>query len=210
MLRAEASLYNHRVLSVASEVSFEDFLQTDYKQPVEWVAGEVIPLTPVQLTHARLCEFLSRSIGAYVEGTESGEVLSEPFVMKTGPDLPGRSPDLMFVASTNQQRLQTLFLEGPADLVIEVLSPESRGRDRGDKYYEYESGEVREYWLLDPYRKSAEFYVLAEGRFQPLFPDGDGVYTSKVLPELWFRVSEFWGPPFPALIVLLSRWGILK
>lgn len=36
-------------------------------------------------------------------------------------------------------RMENL-LAGPADLAVEVVSPNSRGRDRGAKYYEYEQG----------------------------------------------------------------------
>ncbi len=43
------------------------------------------------------------------------------------------------------------------DLVIEIISPQSRGRDRGDKFYEYEKDGVKEAWVIDYPRKQAEF-----------------------------------------------------
>jgi Uma2 family endonuclease len=51
-------------------------------------------------------------------------------------------------------------------LIVEIISPESSGRDRGEKFYEYEMAGVREYWLIDPQREQVEFYELnAEGRY---------------------------------------------
>jgi Uma2 family endonuclease len=53
------------------------------------------------------------------------------------------------------------------------------GRDRGDKFVEYEAAGVREYWLIDPDRKQAEFYQLAEtGRYQLAALDGEGRFYS--------------------------------
>lgn len=70
--------------------------------------------------------------------------------MKTGPTLPGREPDLLFLARENLDRLKAPYLEGPADLAVEIVSSESRLRDRGEKLAEYEAGGVREDWILDP------------------------------------------------------------
>ena len=63
--------------------------------------------------------------------------------------------------------MKRLYLDGPADLVIEVVSPGNRGVDRGEKYVEYEQGGVPEYWLLDPERETHEFYQLrANGLYE--------------------------------------------
>ncbi|MEJ7756097.1 MAG: Uma2 family endonuclease [Nocardioidaceae bacterium] len=55
---------------------------------------------------------------------------------------------------------QKTYLDGAADLAIEIISPESIGRDRGEKFVEYEAAGIREYWLIDPERRQAEFYRL--------------------------------------------------
>lgn len=55
-----------------------------------------------------------------------------------------------FVASEHLDRLKETYLDGPADLVVGIVSPDSVGRDRGEKFYEYAQGGVPEYWLIDP------------------------------------------------------------
>ena len=52
------------------------------------------------------------------------------------------------MASERLDRVHRTYLDGPADLVVEIVSPESAGRDRGEKYYEYEAAGIPEYWLL--------------------------------------------------------------
>jgi len=126
---------------------------------VEWVNGEVVPMAPVSNEHSGVQGFLHAILRVFADAHALGQVRSEPFQMKTGPGLPGRSPDILFVAKRNLHRLKRNHLQGPADLVIEVISPGSQSLDRGDKFYEYENGGVREYWLIDPIRRRAEFYV---------------------------------------------------
>jgi Uma2 family endonuclease len=68
-----------------------------------------------------------------------------------------------------------------ADLVIEIISPESRTRDKADKFYEYEQAAVKEYWLIDPDRKRTEFYTLGDDGFFNFEIPENGVFKSKIL-----------------------------
>jgi len=180
----------------ASKMTYEEFLQwLDEDTWAEWVDGEVYLMSPVSGAHQDVALFLLRLLSEFVETRDLGIVRYEPFQMKTGDELPGRSPDILFVATENLHRLQETYLDGPADLVVEVVSEESRARDRGEKFVEYERGGVREYWLIDPARRQAEFYVLQDGAFQPASSDNEGIYRSTVLPGFWMRVDWLWQRP---------------
>jgi len=121
--------------------------------------------------------------------------------MKTGPDLPGREPDIIFVRKENLKMLKKTHLDGPADLVVEIISEESRLRDRGEKFAEYEIGGVKEYWILDPDLKRADFFLLKEGRYERRVEDEQGIYHSELIPGFWIKVEWLWNPP-PVLEVL--------
>ncbi|GIV15968.1 MAG: hypothetical protein KatS3mg022_1403 [Armatimonadota bacterium] len=113
------------------------------------------------------------------------------------------------MSNANLHRLKENYLDGAADLVVEVISPESRARDRGEKFYEYEAAGVREYWLIDPERKRAEFYQLDEdGAYQAMLIASKGVYHSKVLEGLWIQVEWLWQQPEP--IKVFRAWGLLN
>ncbi|MBI4586704.1 MAG: Uma2 family endonuclease [Planctomycetes bacterium] len=130
--------------------------------------------------------------------------------MKTGPDLPGREPSLYFIARKNLHRLKKKHLQGPADLVVEVISPDSRARDRGEKFYEYKQGGVREYWMIDYERKQAEFFVLDKnGIYRPAPIGKDGIYRSAVLKGLWIKVDWLWPKRLPTLMSVLKAWGLV-
>jgi Uma2 family endonuclease len=120
----------------------------------------------------------------------------------------GREPDLLFVAEEHLTRLGNTYLDGPADLAVEVISPESVGRDRGEKFFEYEQAGVPEFWLLDPAHRRAEFYQLGDdGLYQLVAADEAGIYRSRVLPGFWLRVAWLWEPP--RLLDALKELGLV-
>jgi Uma2 family endonuclease len=193
------------------KITCEEFLDwADEDTFAEWVDGEVVWMSPITEEHDSLFGFLQPVLRIVVEVRGLGRVFSEPFQMKTGPDLPGRVPDIMFVATANLGRLRRTRLEGPADLVVEIVSPESRLRDSVETLAEYEQGGVREYWLLDQPLQQAKFFGLgADRRYHPLPVSQDGVFRSQVLPDLRLRVEWFWQEPRPAVLDVLREWGLL-
>jgi Uma2 family endonuclease len=190
------------------KVTYEEFLQGDWgTHHVEWVNGEVVMMAAVSGEHDDICVFLLSVMNPYVQAKKLGIMRNEPFQMKTGPDLPGRAPDLMFIANENTHRLQKLHLEGPADLVVEVISPGTVGIDRGDKFTEYELGGVKEYWLVDPLRKQAEFYQRGDDGIFRLMPIETGVFKSAVLNGLWLKVEWLWHRP--EVLTVLKEWELI-
>ncbi len=179
------------------KLSYEQFLQwLDEDTWAEWEDGEVILMSPVSREHSRLHTFLLSLLHFFVSSRQLGEVFSEPFQMKTAPDLPGRAPDILFVRREHLDRLTETHLEGPADLVVEIVSPESEHRDRVQKLSEYEQGGVHEYWLVDPKQRRAEFYVLGDdGRYMLKMHAEQGEYESAAIEGLRLRVEWFWEQP---------------
>jgi Uma2 family endonuclease len=192
----------------SAAMSYEDFLKAYDGVHAEWVHGEVVPMTPVSPRHQQIALFLSALFQIFCEQRQTGTVLLAPAQMKVG-DV-AREPDVMVLTPEHTARIRPSFVEGPADLVVEIISPDSRGRDRGDKFYEYEQAGVREYWLVDPQRRQAEFYHLGErGTYEAVLPDIQGRFESRVLPGLWIQVEWLWQDPLPPLLGVLKQWGLV-
>lgn len=193
----------------AKKLSYEEFLEwCDEDTWAEWVNGKIIVLTPASDRHQNLVGFLTAILRVYAEVRRLGVVRSAPFQMKTGSELPGREPDILFVSKENLGRLMENYLDGPADLVIEITSPESRLWDRGEKFAEYELGGVREYWLIDPDEKRADFYVLGEdGRYERRRPQ-EGVYRSEVLRGFPLKVEWLFSEPLLPVLEVLRELGL--
>ena len=197
--------------SLPSErMTYEQFLEwIDEDTHAEWVDGWVVPMSPANGLHDRLAAFLDTLMQLFLETHPLGEPRGESFQMKAGPDLPGREPDLLFIANEHLDRLHDTYLEGPADIAVEVISPDSVYRDREEKYREYEQGGVREYWLPDPQHRQAEFFLRGEdGRYHPVPIGEDGIFHSQVLPGFWLKVEWLWEPR-PKLLDILREWGLI-
>ena len=62
-------------------------------------------------------------------------------------------PDILFVAEKNRERLHRGGVEGPPDLAIEIVSPESVERDYDKKRRQYQRFKIPEYWIIDQYER---------------------------------------------------------
>ncbi|MBI4584199.1 MAG: Uma2 family endonuclease [Planctomycetes bacterium] len=91
-----------------------------------------------------------------------------------------------------------------------MISGDSRNRDHGEKFYEYEQGGVREYWMIDYEREQAEFHVLGEdGLYRPAPIGHDGIYRSTDLKGLWIKVDWLWQDPLPPVPIVLKESGLI-
>ena len=198
-------------IQVSSDViSFEDFLVAFDGVHAEWVDGKAIVMSPASERHQKIVVFLTTLLNLLAVRRGLGVVYTGPFPMKTGPDLPLREPDLMFVSHEHFDRLREGYLEGPADLVVEIISPKSRGPDRGEKFYEYEQGGVREYWLVDPIREKVELYRPdPQGDYELVPPGSPPRLESIVMPGMWIDPEWLWADPMPDVWGILKEWGLV-
>lgn len=188
------------------QMSYEAWLEWEHDGLSEWVDGEVIVNSAPINEHQQINGFFNGLLGLFVQVFQLGIVRVAPFTMRIVPGGPAREPDLFFLAQEHRERLTQRALEGPADLVIEVISAESVARDRADKFYEYQAGGVREYWIIDPRagNQRVDLHVLdAQGRYQPVPPESGGIYRSAVLPGFWLKEEWLWAEE-PNLLAALG------
>lgn len=188
--------------------TFEEFIEwVDEDTSAEWVNGTVEFISPASIPHQMIVAFLVQLLGLFVRERHLGMVLAAPLKMKL--EQYGPEPDIVFVAEAHKERWRETYLDGPADLVIEVVSPDSTERDRGRKYVAYEKAGIPEYWLFDPVRKEAYFYRLGEdGRYHAILPEG-GRYTTPLLPGFWLKETWLWDDPLPSPIRLLRDMAVI-
>lgn len=148
-------------------VSFEDFLVRYEGQHAEWQAGKVIRKMSNNEQHQALQMFLSILLGLFLGFKKRGKLYSDGYQMKLNDDKSARQPDLLVVFEEHYDRIKHQYLDGAADIVIEIVSPATGKVDRGDKYYQYQDGGVPEYWIIDPQSKQVDIYYLDdEGNYQ--------------------------------------------
>jgi len=190
-------------------MSYEEFLAwANEDVHAEWIDGEVFVHMPPNDPHQRIVEFLERLLALFVQLFGLGIVRIAPFEMRIRTGGPGWEPDIFVVTREHLDRLTEDRLNGPADLVIEVVSPDSVQHDRMRKFRAYREGGVREYWMIDsrPGRERADFYRLDEtGQYELFATEDDEKVYSTVLPGFWLRPAWLWqAEPPPVLMAFFE------
>ncbi len=102
-------------------------------------------------------------------------------------------PDLLFVGQANSHFITGRGVEGPPDLVVEILSEGTETRDRREKFQLYFLFGVPENWIIEPEGKRLELYRRATDRYELVRtlrpPDA---LDSPQFPGLTLQVEELW------------------
>ena len=99
-------------------------------------------------------------------------------------------PDILYVSRRNRGIIQN-WIEGPPDLVVEILSRSTASRDQVHKLNLYAEAGVPEYWIVDPAGRHITFLVLRDGAFAVYAPEA-GEWRSPALPEVKLDIDSLW------------------
>ena len=144
-----------------TEIFNERLLYPSY----EIIGGEKIMAPAPNLTHSNIIGRLYLFIGNYLMANKSGYVYSDNVDVHFS-DGTLFKPDLCVVLKSNEKILagqQNIF--GAPDMVVEVLSKSTKKRDVTIKKDTYEAQGVREYWIVDPWAKIVDVYLLRDGKY---------------------------------------------
>jgi Uma2 family endonuclease len=150
--------------------------------------------------HQRVVTRLIETLGPFVRKHDLGEVFPGPIdvIFAEGDYL---EPDLVFVGRDRLGLVSDRGIEGPPDLVVEVLSPSTAGRDRGLKRDRYRLYGVAEYWILDPDSGAVEAWAFdGDTETARSLGRGDTFRWTPVAggPAVDISASELVGPRHPS------------
>jgi len=165
---------------------------TETNLPTELWDGELVMSPAPSFFHQEIVARFYKLLDTWVGQHRLGKTAIAPLDMVLAPRR-SVQPDVIFIAN---QRLGIIGerVEGAADLVVEVLSPGTRRRDRIDKRDLYEQHGVKEYWLVDPEARTVEVLFLERGTYQLVGrwqPEGQA--ASRLLKGFQAPVSELFG-----------------
>lgn len=160
---------------------------------LELLDGVMIMHSPANVRHERIFWFLGAMLQGFVVPRDLGIVLGSRTPMHLDEER-RFEPDLLFLSKANAARLGETAVSGPADLVVEILSPATRAYDLGQKRDAYAAGGVPEYWLVDV----AESNVLIDRPAgQRVTERGAGSVETPALPGFRLDVGWLWQDPPP-------------
>lgn len=184
----------------AEQLSFEELMAVETKPIPSRTRRRALgqrTAKPVSGRHQDVRLYLTVMLKTFVELTDAGLVRDAPFEVQFGQGLVYQ-PDIVFIANSNFDRIHDTYIEGPPDIILEIVSLDSTALDRGEKFAVYEQHGVREYWLIDPLRELVDLYHLGpDGFYDEYRPDIGGRLRSRVLKGFTLEIDRLWKRVLP-------------
>lgn len=142
-------------------------LMPDDGNRYELIEGELIVSRAPSLSHQRILTNLLTLLNVFLKQNQIGEVVPTPGVIFDTYN--AVIPDIVFVSKERLGEIASgTHITGAPDLAIEIISPgaEQARRDRVMKLQTYSKFGVREYWVVDGFRRTIEIYRQEEKMLQ--------------------------------------------
>ncbi len=159
----------------------------------ELVDGELHMVPSPTPEHQDIAMNLALLLAGFVRANKLGKVSCAPLdVVLSEEDV--FQPDLLYISNARLGIRTQKNIQGAPDLVVEILSPGTRDRDRNIKRSRYARFGVREYWLVDPDARSIEVLKATESGFDTVgvYPEST-VAVSPLLEGLRIEVADIFG-----------------
>lgn len=168
------------------KLNYEDYLSfPDDGKRREIIDGELFVTPAPNTQHQTVVLNLATALKVFLDQSGLGSVFVAPIdVVLSDSDVV--QPDLLFVASEQQDRITEANIQGAPDLAVEVLSPTTRRTDEVVKRKRYEQFDVREYWIVDPELETVKVYRRGDSnafeRVAELAKESGDTLTTPLLP----------------------------
>jgi Uma2 family endonuclease len=169
--------------------TYEDLLSLpDDGKRYEIIEAELYEMPPPNAYHAVTLINLLFLLGPVV-GAIGGRIFTAPFDVF----FPGANPvqpDVVVTLADLGKRLRRSGFHGTPDLVVEVLSPSNRVHDVLTKRALYARAGVREYWIVDPEKRTVEVLNLDRDAMRTTrIASGDEAVASPLLNGASFSLA---------------------
>ncbi len=153
----------------------EIFNERELYPSYEIIGGKKFMAPSAAPTHGRVIMRLGTIIENYLYENNLGYVFADDVDIYFS-DGTLFKPDLSVVLKKNSAIIDwRKGIFGAPDMVVEVLSYSTRKKDLTIKKDTYEAHGVREYWIIDPWAKIIDVYLLRDGKYfldeEYIFPD---------------------------------------
>lgn len=135
------------------EYTVEDYFAIPDEIRVELIDGVIYDMAAPTFDHQKIAGEIYRQIANYImDNNEECEVGMAPIDVQLDCDNKTMvQPDVLILC--NNEKILKGRVFGAPDFVLEVISPSTKRKDYFKKLEKYENAGVREYWILDPYKK---------------------------------------------------------
>ena len=146
--------------------TYADYCTWDDDERWELINGVPYLMAPGSTrSHQSISGKIFLQIGIFLQGKPC-KVYAAPFDVRLnaddGDDIVVQ-PDILVVC--DQSKLNNANCAGAPDMIVEILSPSTAGKDRHLKFNAYQKYGVREYWIVDPDSRTVSVHILKNGEY---------------------------------------------
>jgi Uma2 family endonuclease len=153
------------------EYTYADYLKFDFEEMVELIKGKIFKMSPAPKTNHQIVSMnLSGTLFGLLRNKKC-KVFSAPTDVilpiankKRETSTTVVQPDLFIICDLSIIEESGIF--GVPDLIVEILSPNTKKKDLQNKYDVYEEAGVKEYWIVMPEQKLVEVFVLENQKYK--------------------------------------------
>jgi Uma2 family endonuclease len=173
---------------------YADYLEWEGPERYELINGEAFLMASPSVEHQAILMEIARQIANFLVGKPC-RVFVAPLDVRLFPredksDDTVVQPDILVVC--DKSKLSKGSVDGPPDLVMEIVSPSNTQKLMFLKFQTYLKAGVREYWVLEPDGKRLQVCVLDKDRYiASAYSDKDVVPVS-VLEPLTLELGTLW------------------
>ncbi len=166
-------------MNVQVKYTYQDLLTTpEDGNRYEIFEGELVMTPSPNDAHQTAHSNLFGMLWSFVKMHSLGKLYSTPFdvYFDEGTVV---EPDILFVSKDRLHIIDGGKVNGAPDFVVETISESTESRDRTFKFKRYAQEGVKEYWIVDPSKKTIEIHELKETGFvlAGKFGDKDQIHS---------------------------------
>lgn len=144
------------------EYTLEDYYTQPDDRRVELIDGKFFEMEAPTFVHQHLISMLQYPMITYIQ-KKKGQCIPMQSPVDVRLDCDDRTmvqPDLIVIC--DRDKIRRWGIDGAPDFVLEVLSDSSKRKDCILKLQKYACAGVREYWIIDPFKKTLITYDFSE------------------------------------------------
>lgn len=159
------------------------------RDSAELVDGVWYDMAPPGFLHQKISAQLGRVIGNYIEAQHGDcQVLSAPFaVFLNADDKTYVEPDISVIC--DESKLNEYGCNGAPDWVLEIVSKSSQRMDYFIKLFKYRTAGVREYWIVNPMKRTVQVYSFEGEEDSEQFSFEDEIAVG-IYPGFQIRIAD--------------------
>ena len=172
-----------------NRITLEQYENFPEDKRVEVFDGVVYDMASPSQIHQTISMELSNIIYNYTKRKKgSFQLFTAPFDVKLSDHpLTIVQPDIMVIC--DKDKLDGKRCNGAPDFIIEIVSPGNPADDYIRKLYHYKNYGVREYWIVDPRRKTVTVNYF-EGNIISVPYPFDSIIKVNIYEDLFINFSE--------------------